>query len=129
MRITDTSYELWDGRHWLIWGHIDGLPAFAYRHAPDGLATRAQLNRNGRRRARGQEPYAVLCWNSARFGFRTANLYRLDQTLPSRRMSPRWRAAITQMYLAHCTCRCCGTETDGYLPTSVWTCLDCRTAA
>lgn len=123
-RIQD--YELWDGSATWCWGTVDGLPAFKYGWAPSGLATRAQLQQRRLRRSRGQEPYGVVFWRSARFGFRVVDLYRVDQAIPSRPMSPRWRASLSLAYLAHCTCRVCGREADGYLPTSIWACALCR---
>lgn len=121
------NHELWDGRNVWCWGAIDGLPAFKYGWAPDGMATRNQLQQRRLRRSRGQDPYGVLFWHSKRFGQRTANLYRLDQAIPSRPMTPRWRASLAMAYLAHCTCRGCGREHDGYLPTSIWRCSEnCR---
>lgn len=120
------DHELFDGRHVWCWGAIDGLPAFKYGWAPSGLATRRQLQAQ-RLRRRGQDPYGVLFWHSRRFGARTAELYRIDQAIPSREMTPRWRAALAMAYLAHCTCRGCGHEHNGYLPTSSWRCSEtCR---
>lgn len=116
--------ELWDGRHAWCWGYVDGLPAFRWGWAPTGLATRRQLQQRRLRRSRGQDPYGVLVWNSRRFGSRTADLYRVDQAIPSREMTPRWRASLAMAYLAHCTCRGCGQEFNSYLPTSIWRCSE-----
>lgn len=122
---TIEDHALWDGRTVWCWGHIDGLPAFKYGWAPDGLATRSQFQQRRLRRSRGQDPYAVLFWRSRRFGFNAVDLYRVDQAIPSREMTPRWRASLTMAYLAHCTCCVCGREHDGYLPTSEWRCSGC----
>ena len=119
------NHELWDGRIVWSWGEIDGLPAFRWKWAPTGLATKNQLQSQRLRRSCGQDPYAVLFWYSRRFGFRTASLYRIDQAIPSREMTPRWRASLTMAYLAHCTCHVCGHEHDRYLPTSAWRCSGC----
>lgn len=123
---TIQQHEMPDGSTAWCWGEIDGLPAFKYGWAPSAIVTRSQLQTRRLRRSRGQDSYGVLFWHSARFGFRTANLYRVDHAVQSRTMTPRWRASLTMAYLAHCTCRGCGREVDGYLPTAVWRCHLCR---
>lgn len=105
-KITNTDFELWDGRRWWIWGEIDGLPAFRYGHAPPGLATRDQLHAMSPKRqlSRGQDPYAVLFWHSTRFGRRTANLYRIDLTRPAFPETPARQRARHRAYLARFQC-------------------------
>lgn len=119
------DHALWEGRTVWSWGFIDGLPTFKYGWAPTGLLTKNQLQAQRLRRSVGQYLYGVVFWHSRRFGFSTASLYRIDQAIPSREMTPRWRASLTKAYLAHCTCRRCGREHDYYLPTSAWRCSGC----
>lgn len=102
--ITDTAFELWDGRRWWVWGTEDGLPAFTYGNAPSGLATRAQLHEQGRRLARNQDPYAVLVWRSSRFGKQTANLYRLDESIEAYPETPARKAARRKAYESRFRC-------------------------
>ncbi|MCI2423890.1 hypothetical protein MOQ72_41470 [Saccharopolyspora sp. K220] len=114
-----TEVELWDGRVVWSWGRVDGLPAFTWGNAPEGLVTLAQLHAGGLQRCRGQEPFAVLVW---RGGSRTANLWRADEAVPLQEFTPRRRAALTLAYLAQHVCAC-GVEHDYYA--RVHGCVDC----
>jgi hypothetical protein len=114
--------ELWDGRHVWCSGYREGLPWWGWGWAPTGLATKSQLHGRKLRLRPRQDPYGLIVWKRGR---RTAELYRVDQALPSRRMSTRWLAAIAAMQRAHRTCRRCGTDTGRWLPTSTWKCPDC----
>lgn len=127
-RVTDTAFELWDGRHWWKWGEIDGLPAFAYGHAPSGLATRAQLHQQGRRLARNQDPYAVLFWQSSRFGRRTANLYRADESIPAYPETPARQESRRRAYAARFRCAR-GHRSDRYVDPETRLCGPCRDVA
>lgn len=124
-RITTTDHELWDGRRVWVWGSIDGLPAWPWKQAPAGLATRAQLHEQGLQLSRHQDPYGVLFWRSRRFGARTANLYRLDQARPRQPFTPARRAALTLAYLARHQC-CRGHEAGHYVDPQSRLCRDCR---
>lgn len=122
--------ELWDGRNVWCWGQIDGLPAFKWGWAPDGLATRDQIHRMSPKRqlSRGQDPYAVLFWHSSRFGFRTANLYRVDQTRRAFPETPARRRARRQAYLAHFQCAA-GHRSPRYVHPTYRLCDACMDAA
>ncbi len=67
-----------------------GFDTFAYRMAPDGLATRRQLRAAGLRPG-GHDPVAQILW---RRGKRVAYLYRLDLAAPKRIATPAQREAI-----------------------------------
>jgi len=117
--------ELWDGRNVLCSGFRDGLPVWGWRAAPSGLATLSQIWEQGRRRARGQDPVGLLVYRKRGCGEQVGELYRLDQTIPSRPMTPGWRASIDAMQRAHRTCRRCQHEFSYWMPTSTWTCWGC----
>jgi hypothetical protein len=114
--------ELWDGTHTWCHGYREGLPWWRWGGAPRGLRTRSQVHAAGRRLARGQDPCGLIVW---RRGNRTAALYRLDQTLPSRRKTPALLAAVQVMERARRTCRDCGQTYDYRMPTSTKTCWPC----
>lgn len=130
MRRKIENFELWDQRNVWRWGQIDGLPAFKWGWAPDGLATRDQLHNLTPKRqlSRGQDPYAVLFWHSSRFGHRTANLYRVDQTRPAFPETPARRRARRIAYLAHFQCRT-GHRSSHYVHTEHRLCGPCMDAA
>src|SRR2546430_15245780 len=78
----------WSGESWP--GRVqDGIPTFAFRCAPPGLATRRQLRARGLCPG-GQDYVAQLVW---RRGRRWAALYRLDLARPSRTRTGAQRAA------------------------------------
>lgn len=104
-----TEVALWDGRVVWSWGSVEGVPAFHWGWAPEGLLTLAQLHAQGLQRHRGQEPYAVLVWRGGR---RTASLYRADQAVRLQEFTERRRASLTLAYLAQHVC--CGREHDYY---------------
>lgn len=114
-----TEIELWDGRVVWSWGSADGLPAFRWGWAPEGLLTLDQLHAADLQRSRGQDPYAVLVWRGGR---RTASLYRVDQAVQLQEFTPRRRASLTLAYLAQHVCRC-GREYDYYA--RVLGCAEC----
>jgi hypothetical protein len=114
--------ELWDGTHTWCHGYREGLPWWRWGAAPRGMSTRSQVHAAGRRLARGQDPCGLIVW---RRGKRTAALYRLDQTVPSRRKTPALLAAVEVMERARRTCRGCGETRDYRMPTSTKTCWPC----
>lgn len=124
-----TDVELWDGRTVWSWGTIDGLPAFKWGWAPEGLATRDQLHgmEPQLQLSRNQDPYAVLIWNGP-YGFRTADLYRTDQAAPKQPFTFRRKASLTLAYLAHFWCTS-GHEVDRYVHPRHRMCADCLEAA
>lgn len=120
--------ELWDGRWVLCRGLRDGLPVFGWGDAPAGLVTRSQLAEQRLRRRRGQDPVALLVFRKRGCGEQVAELFRVDQAVPSRTRTPALLASVEAMNKAHRTCRRCGREFDRYLPTSTWKCWPCMEA-
>ncbi|MGH3487467.1 MAG: RRQRL motif-containing zinc-binding protein [Actinopolymorphaceae bacterium] len=113
-------FTLWDGRNVLCrW--VDGQPAFRFRQAPTGLATRRQLRQAGLCPG-GQPPYALLVW---RRDDAWAALYRLDLAKPKRVPTPAQRAALAMAMEARRTCRECGEDVGYCVPTSTGTCWNC----
>lgn len=111
----------WNGEYWP--GRIeDGLPTFAFRLAPIGLATRRQLRARGLCPGR-QQYVAQLKWRAGR---RWAALYRVDLAVPKRTATAAQRAALGRAMASRRTCRLCGTDVGFYLPRSAgrrcWPC-------
>lgn len=97
------------------------FPAFRYRLAPAGLATRRQLAACGLRPG-GAEPVATLSWGR---DLRFAYLYDITKAKPKRPMTPKKWAALNKAMRARRTCPDCGVEGDYCIPTSLGACLDC----
>lgn len=116
--------QLWDGRH-VPGQRRGGLLVFGFRQAPAGLATRRQLRAMGRRPG-GRDITAVIEW---RRGRRWAGLYRIDQALPVRPLTPAKRAALDKANTARRTCRTCGLDAGYYLPRSIRQCWPCYQAS
>jgi hypothetical protein len=115
--------RLWDGLAWLgRW--VDGFPAFGFRWAPSGLATRRQLRATGLCPG-GQEPYALLLWRQGR---RFAYLYRLDLARPKRVSTARQRTALDRAMARRRRCRTCGQDAGYCVPTSTQQCWTCWSA-
>jgi hypothetical protein len=115
--------ELWNGKQALGW-NLHGTPAFRFKWAPAGLATRRQL-RALRMCPGGHEPYALLVWRN---GQRWAWLYRLDLVKPSRVASPAQLNALDKAMEARRTCKLCRHVADYCIPTSDGRCVECMTA-
>ncbi|SFW11589.1 RRQRL motif-containing zinc-binding protein [Amycolatopsis australiensis] len=124
-RTTLHEIQLWNGVWTWCNGYRDGLPWWKYGDCPAELVTKSQLHEQKLRRRRGQDPYGLLVFRHRRWGEQVAELYRIDLAIPSRPMTPRWRASIEAMQRAHRTCSECGHEFEHYLATSTWTCWDC----
>jgi hypothetical protein len=116
---------LWNGINTWCAGFRDGLPWWGYGDAPAGLVTKTQLWEQRLRRRRGQEPFGLLIFHKRRCGEQVAELYRIDQAIASRRMTPRWRASIARMQRAHHLCRGCGRVFENCMSTSTWKCWQC----
>jgi hypothetical protein len=115
----------WDGLWYPSVGRVFGLPAFRFRAAPSGLATRRQLRTAGLCPG-GQEPVAVLTW---RRGRRWAWLYRVDLARPKRVPSVAQLAALDRAMLVRRRCETCGTDAGFCLPRSDRRCWPCVEAA
>lgn len=101
-----------------------GTPTYPWRKGPAKtvLATRRQLREMGLRPG-GQEPVAqVVCRRGKRVGF----LYRVDQALPVRAMTPGRATALDRAMAARQTCPLCRTRYDHCLPLkTLGSCLPC----
>lgn len=117
--------ELWNGVHTWCAGFRDNLPWWKHGDAPAELVTLSQLWEQKLRRRRGQEPFGLLVFHHRQYGEQVAELFRIDEAIASRTMTPRWRASIEAMQRAHRTCSRCGREFKRYLATSTWTCWEC----
>ncbi|MFF1594312.1 RRQRL motif-containing zinc-binding protein [Streptomyces sp. NPDC058286] len=111
-------------------GAEHGIPTYPKNLAPDGLATRRQLRKQGLR-PNGQDVAAQILWyGRLRPGSRTrpvraAYLYRIDLAAPVRPMTPgRWRA-VTAMMRARRTCPDCQVTFEYVIPTSLGCCPGC----
>jgi hypothetical protein len=112
----------WNGQHWP--GRMqDGLPTFAYRNAPPGLATSRQLRAEGLCPG-GHGPVAQIVW---RRGSRWAALYRLDVAKPSPGATTSQLISLARANRVLRTCRgTCRRLFSHRLPTSTgrqcWSC-------
>ncbi|MFI6587501.1 RRQRL motif-containing zinc-binding protein [Embleya sp. NPDC050493] len=105
-----------------------GMPTYAWRMAPEGLATRRQLRARGLRPA-GQQPVGQVMWGSRRRGRppRVAYLYRVDLARRVRPMTAgRWRSVAAAMR-ARRTCPTCRIDAGYVIPTSLGACVPCAT--
>ncbi|MFF1285241.1 RRQRL motif-containing zinc-binding protein [Streptomyces sp. NPDC058299] len=105
-------------------GERFGIPTYPWRCAPEGLATRRQLRRQGLRPG-GQDVAAQLLRPRRRREPLTAYLYRIDRALPVRPMTPgRWRAQAAMMR-ARRRCPECGQDAGYVVPASLGMCVTC----
>ena len=95
-----------------------GIPAYGWRTAPDGLATRRQLREMGL--CPGRQPIAgQVRWRGVRrrgTSERVAYLYRIDLARPKRTPTPAQLAAVARATAARRTCRKCQTDYGHRLP-------------
>lgn len=107
-----------------------GMPTFAWRMAPAGLATRRQLAADGLR-PNGQQVAAQVCWTSRRHApgrrprTRFALLYRVDLAAPRREPTVAQLVALAKADAARRTCPTCRQVAGYVIPTSLGQCLDC----
>ena len=117
---------MWDGRTVFCRGTHWGRPVFGHSAAPAGLATVRQLRTKGLRPG-GQDVAAWLVFGHRR-PFRReeiAALYRVDQALPVRPMTPGRVRALEAAMRARRTCPECGHLKPYVIPTSTRQCWDC----
>ncbi|MFD5456210.1 RRQRL motif-containing zinc-binding protein [Streptomyces olivaceus] len=100
------------------------LPAYRWRFAPDGLATRRQLRALGLRPG-GQEVAAQIERPRRRRGPLVAYLYRIDRALPVRPMTPARWAALARANAARRTCPECWRDAGYVIPPSLGMCVTC----
>ncbi|MCY0920003.1 MULTISPECIES: RRQRL motif-containing zinc-binding protein [unclassified Streptomyces] len=100
------------------------LPAYSWRLAPDGLATRRQLRAAGLRPG-GQDVAAQVERPRRRRGPLVAYLYRLDRAKPVRPMTPAKQAALAKANTARRTCPQCCRDAGYVIPSSLGMCTPC----
>ncbi|AWW39924.1 RRQRL motif-containing zinc-binding protein [Streptomyces cadmiisoli] len=100
------------------------LPAYRWRLAPDGLATRRQLRARGLRPG-GQDVAAQLERPRRRRGPLVAYLYRIDLALPVRPMTPAKWEALAKANAARRACPACRRDAGYVIPASLGTCVSC----
>lgn len=100
-----------------------GVPTYAWRAAPDHLATRRQLRAEGLCPG-GREPVARLLWAAGR-KVRFAYLYDRTHARPKRVPSPAQVAALGKALAARRTCPQCRKDKGYTIPTSLGMCVDC----
>lgn len=109
-----------DGRHY-------GVPAYLWRAAPEGLATRRQLAAQ-QLRPGGQDPVAMVLRPRRRRPTEplVAYLYRVDQARPKRPVTPAMLAAVHTAVAARRVCGSCRRQLT-YIPAKATglRCWDC----
>jgi hypothetical protein len=110
-------------------GEVYGLPTFAWRAAPEGMATRRQLSARGLRPNR-QAPAAQVFRPRRRRPAEplVAFLYRVDLAAPKRPMTPAKYAAVRTAARSRQACAGpCGRRDLGYIPPKYtgYRCWDC----
>ncbi|MEV7447127.1 RRQRL motif-containing zinc-binding protein [Streptomyces sp. NPDC091204] len=100
------------------------IPAYRWRLAPDGLATRRQLRALGLRPG-GQDVAAQVERPRRRRGPLVAYLYRIDLARPVRPMTPARRAALAKANAARRTCPACRLDAGYVIPSSLGMCVPC----
>jgi hypothetical protein len=113
-------------------GERHGLPTYPWKAAPEGLATRGQLAKQGLR-PDGAAPVAQVMWrsslaNGGRGKTRTACLYPVDLAVPKRVPTAGNLRAVAAMNLARRVCGECDTEQPYTIPRRYGMCLDCADA-
>ena len=111
-------------RFWDPDGIKFGIPTYPWRLAPDGLATRRQLRKQGLRPG-GQEIAAQMLRSRRRREPLTAYLYRVDRAKPVRPMTPGKWAALAKANRARRTCPACRQDAGYVIPTSLGMCVPC----
>ncbi|MFJ1927957.1 MULTISPECIES: RRQRL motif-containing zinc-binding protein [unclassified Streptomyces] len=104
---------------------MGALPAYRWRLAPDGYATRRQLRELGLRPG-GQDVAAQIERPRRRRGPLVAYLYRIDLARPVRPMTPGRRAALAKAMAARRTCPVCRRDAGYCIPRSLGMCVPCH---
>ncbi|WP_328541077.1 ferrous iron transport protein A [Streptomyces sp. NBC_00344] len=97
------------------------IPVFARLQAPEGLATKRQLDALGLRPG-GQDPVAEVQTRGPKNGL----LYRIDLALPKRPMTLAKEYALDKAMAARQTCGICHRRYHYVLPTRLDSCLECH---
>ncbi|MFG2729779.1 RRQRL motif-containing zinc-binding protein [Streptomyces canus] len=111
-------------RFWDPVGTTFGIPTYPWRLAPDGLATRRQLRKQGLRPG-GQDIAAQILRPRRRREPLTAYLYRVDLALPVRPMTPARWAALAKANAARRRCPECERDAGYVIPPTLGTCVTC----
>ncbi|WP_263168141.1 RRQRL motif-containing zinc-binding protein [Streptomyces sp. SCSIO ZS0520] len=104
---------------------MTALPTYAWRLAPDGLATKRQL-RKRELRPGGQDVVAQLERPRRRRPPLVAFLYRVDLAKPVRPMTPARWAALAKANLARRMCPECRRDAGYVIPPSLGMCVTCH---
>ncbi|MFI1604071.1 RRQRL motif-containing zinc-binding protein [Streptomyces griseofuscus] len=100
------------------------IPAYRWRLAPEGLATRRQLRARGLRPG-GQDVVAQIERPRRRRGPLVAYLYSIEQALPVRPMTPAKWAALVKANQARRICPQCRNDAGYVIPVSLGMCVTC----
>ncbi|MDH6434754.1 hypothetical protein M2158_003231 [Streptomyces sp. SAI-144] len=111
-------------RFWDPDGIKFGIPTYPWRLAPDGLATRRQLRKQGLRPG-GQDVAAQILRPRRRREPLTAYLYRIDLALPVRPMTPARWAALAKANAARRHCPECRRDAGYVIPPTLGMCVTC----
>ncbi|MFF0158202.1 RRQRL motif-containing zinc-binding protein [Streptomyces sp. NPDC005263] len=105
-----------------------GVPAYPWRLAPEGLATRRQLRAQGLRPGGQPIQAQVMRANRRTGGMRIAYLYRVDLAMPVRPMTSRKWGALALAMLARRTCPQCQLDVGYCISRRYGMCGICITA-
>ncbi|GAB2778300.1 RRQRL motif-containing zinc-binding protein [Streptomyces daliensis] len=100
------------------------IPSYAPRTAPDGLATKRQLDAVGLRPG-GHDPVAQLEWPGGSW----AALYDITKCLPKRPMTDGRRRSVEAMLRARRICPGCGLDVGYVLSRRIGLCGTCTITA
>jgi hypothetical protein len=100
------------------------IPVYPWRLAPDGLATRRQLRAMDLRPG-GQDVAAQIERPRRRRAPLVAYLYRVDDAMPVRPMTPAKRAALEKANAARRLCPQCRMDAGYVIPSSLGMCVPC----
>jgi hypothetical protein len=114
-------------RYWDPDGTRYGIPAYPWRMAPAGLATKRQLAAAGLRPG-GQPIAAQIMWRRRRQDA-VAYLYAVCAAKPKRTPSPAQLVAVGLALKARRICPTCRQDAGYVLPRRYGVCLDCADAA
>lgn len=106
-----------------------GLPIWGWKTAPEGLATRDQLRREGLRPACGQQVVGQIRWRSSKArhdgGIREAYLYRKAEAVPIGEFTEARAKGLAAAMRRRRTCRTCRAERPYYISTRLGECTTC----
>ena len=98
------------------------IPEYKPRTAPDGLATKRQLDAVGLRPG-GHDPVAQLVWPGGSW----AALYDISKAVPKRAMTPGLHRSVDAMLRARRICPGCGEDAGYCISRRLGVCTNCQT--